>query len=155
MTYSTWLLNFRAVATTNRRHCTNLCRATSSVWNFSGRISDVSRARERIARANREVLASLSLSQSKTTRSQRRHMPINCTCVRKVFDWLRKLESQQKDVKTFQCQSQLRNVAFLIPAIPGRKISHKSYFMIVVKLSPFFPCELLSITLFKFQNCSR
>ena len=36
------VLNFRAQVTTNQRSCTDLCRATSSVWNLSGRISDVS-----------------------------------------------------------------------------------------------------------------
>ena len=38
------VLNFRAQITTNQRHYMDLCRATSSVWNFSGRISDVSQA---------------------------------------------------------------------------------------------------------------
>ena len=33
------VLNFRAQVSTNQRHYTDLCRATSSVRNFSGRIS--------------------------------------------------------------------------------------------------------------------
>ena len=53
------VLNFRAIRAcnnrrqpvcvrrlTNQRHYTDLCRTTSSVWNFSGRISAVSRAEE-------------------------------------------------------------------------------------------------------------
>ena len=49
------VLNLNTQVTNNQRDYRDLCRATSSVWDFSGRISDVSRVGERIERAKRDV----------------------------------------------------------------------------------------------------
>lgn len=51
------------------------------------------------------MLAFLLPDQSKTKsvwgrRCQRGHVPMNCTCGCWLFDWLRRLENQQKDVKS-------------------------------------------------------